>query len=266
VSGPLLLPALVRISHRLWEARMPHVALVGCTSGSGSRLVAAARQLGYRITAVLPPDTPGAPAADHVLYGADVGQALTALRKHHARHPLDAVLGCGGASEEVAARAARALGLPGADPVAVGNLTPHPARTLRPLPAQADGADHWSGPRYVLPVLVEAGAAEVVALGEVLRPGTAGAGVPMFPAPALLPWQRHRLTAAAVAAIRSAGVGHGAYQVHLVLTGQGPRLLSVTAGIGEPPVPELVAETTGTDLATAAIQLATGPTALSAAA
>ena len=224
---------------------MPHLALVGCTSGSGPRIVAAARRLGYRVTGVVPPGAP-APVTDHVLVAAET-DLVAALAEYHERHRLSGVVGSGGASCAAAALAARALGLPGPDPSAL-------AAALAAVPT----AGAYRGPRYVLPVLAGAGTYEVVAVGELLS----GSAAPMFPAPALLPWQRHRLVAAAVAAVRAAGLDRGAYVAHVLLTGQGPRALGILPGIGEPPIPELVAETTGTDLATAALHLATTPTPL----
>jgi hypothetical protein len=246
---------------------MPHIALIGCTSGSGPRLLAAARRLGYRVTAVLPSGSPR-PVTEHVLVG-EPGELLAALRRHNARHPLDGITGNGaGVSEELAALSALALDLPGADPAAVGRaaaLTRDSAGGAGPSTARSDA---WAGrpqvgPRYVLPVLVGGGVVDVVALGAL--PGPPGSA-PEFPASGLLPWQRRRLTGAAAAAVRAAWLDHGAHQVRLVLTGQGPRVLGVDPGIGHPPVPELVQELTGVDLAEAAIHLATGGTALAAAA
>lgn len=246
---------------------MPHIALIGCTSGSGPRLLAVARRLGYRVTAVLPAGAPR-PLTDHVLAG-EPGELLAALRRHHARHPLDGITGSGGGvSEELAALSALALGLPGADPAAVGRaaaLTRDPTggAGLPPGRSESWAGERRIGPRYVAPVLVERGVAEVIALGAL--PDSAG-DAPVFPAPGLLPWQRRRLTAAAVSAVRAAWLEHGAHQVRLVLTGQGPRVVGIDPGVGYPPVPELLQELTGIDLAEEAIRLATGGGRLAAAA
>jgi biotin carboxylase len=80
----------------------------------------------------------------------------------------------------------------------------------------------------------------------------------IFPAPALLPWQRRYVQGAAVAALRALGLDHGVCHTEVKLTGRGPRIVEVNARVGGYPIPDLVRLATGFDLTAAAVQLAVG--------
>jgi len=108
----------------------------------------------------------------------------------------------------------------------------------------------------------------VACRGEIRVLGTTGKGVVgqnafaenehIFPAPALLPWQRRYVQDTAVAAVRALGLDHGVCHTEVKLTGQGPRIVEVNARVAGFPVPSLVKLATGFDLTAAVIRLAVG--------
>jgi biotin carboxylase len=101
--------------------------------------------------------------------------------------------------------------------------------------------EYLRGPLYGVETVTDAGRTEVVGITE---HGAAS------PATGLLPWQRRYLERAAVAALRAVGLDHGVGHTVVRLTGRGPRVVAVDAGV--------VAPAAGIDLTAAALRLAVG--------